>query len=131
MHEWGTITGRPRQYINDLLQEVPFQTHHCHSFLPSKHGANKLNNMSLKNEAQICKHRIDTKYTPWLQPQYGSGFPAKDTDIQEKEQKESQKQQIQARSGKDQVKSKSKVIHMKKIQLEGLKLPKPQVVLLR
>ncbi|GJS52693.1 hypothetical protein Tco_0626055 [Tanacetum coccineum] len=46
-----------------------------------------------------------------------------DTDIQEKEQKESQIQQSQAREGKDQVKSKSKVIRLKKIQLEGLKLP--------
>ncbi|GJV63966.1 hypothetical protein Tco_1474794 [Tanacetum coccineum] len=44
-----------------------------------------------------------------------------ETDIQEKEQKESQK--LQARDGKGQVKSKSKVIRMKKIQLEGLKLP--------
>ncbi|GKD52487.1 hypothetical protein Tco_1281463, partial [Tanacetum coccineum] len=42
-----------------------------------------------------------------------------DTDIQEKEQKESQIQQSQAREGKDQVKSKSKVIRLKKIQLEG------------
>ncbi|GJU59640.1 hypothetical protein Tco_1237406, partial [Tanacetum coccineum] len=32
------------------------------------------------------------------------GAPNKDTDIQEKEQKESQKQQIQARNGKDKVK---------------------------
>ncbi|GJW87619.1 hypothetical protein Tco_0162959 [Tanacetum coccineum] len=52
------------------------------------------------------------------------GFGNKhDTDIQEKEQKESQNQQSQAREGKDQVKSKSKVIRLKKIQLEGLKLP--------
>ncbi|GJS21946.1 hypothetical protein Tco_0450578 [Tanacetum coccineum] len=35
--------------------------------------------------------------------------------------------QSQARDGKVQVKSKSKVIHMKKIQLEGLKLPNPKL----
>ncbi|GJZ40937.1 hypothetical protein Tco_0587823, partial [Tanacetum coccineum] len=46
-----------------------------------------------------------------------------DTDIQEKEQKEAKNKQIQARDGKDQIESKSKVIRMKKIQLEGLKLP--------
>ncbi|GJV84740.1 hypothetical protein Tco_1524638 [Tanacetum coccineum] len=51
------------------------------------------------------------------------------TDIQEKDKKKAKNKQNRARSGKDQVKSKSKVIHMKKIQLEGLKLPKPQVVL--
>ncbi|GJY66885.1 hypothetical protein Tco_0469123 [Tanacetum coccineum] len=45
------------------------------------------------------------------------------TDIQEKNKKKAKNKQIRARSGKDQVKSKSKVIHMKKIQLEGLKLP--------
>ncbi|GJZ81695.1 hypothetical protein Tco_0646689 [Tanacetum coccineum] len=45
------------------------------------------------------------------------------TDIQEKDKKKAKNKQIRARSGKDQVKSKSKVIHMKKIQLEGLKLP--------
>ncbi|GKA88583.1 reverse transcriptase domain-containing protein [Tanacetum coccineum] len=37
--------------------------------------------------------------------------------------KKAKNKQNRARSGKDQVKSKSKVIHMKKIQLEGLKLP--------
>ncbi|GJW93195.1 reverse transcriptase domain-containing protein, partial [Tanacetum coccineum] len=37
--------------------------------------------------------------------------------------KKAKNKQIQARDGKDQVKSKSKVIRMKKIQLEGLKLP--------
>ncbi|GJZ77682.1 hypothetical protein Tco_0642354 [Tanacetum coccineum] len=45
------------------------------------------------------------------------------TDIQEKDKKKAKNKQNRARSGKDQVKSKSKVIHMKKIQLEGLKLP--------
>ncbi|GJZ61957.1 hypothetical protein Tco_0618094 [Tanacetum coccineum] len=35
--------------------------------------------------------------------------------------------QSQAKDGKDQVKSKSKVNHMKKIQLEGLKLPNPKL----
>ncbi|GJQ93100.1 reverse transcriptase domain-containing protein [Tanacetum coccineum] len=37
--------------------------------------------------------------------------------------KKAKNDQNQARDGKDQVKSKSKVNHMKKIQLEGLKLP--------
>ncbi|GKE84578.1 hypothetical protein Tco_1558320 [Tanacetum coccineum] len=45
------------------------------------------------------------------------------TDIQEKEQKESQKQTKPSTGRKGQVKSKSKVIRLKKIQLEGLKLP--------
>ncbi|GKD91905.1 hypothetical protein Tco_1371742, partial [Tanacetum coccineum] len=36
--------------------------------------------------------------------------------------KKAKNKQNQARDGKDQVKSKSKVSHMKKIQLEGLKL---------
>ncbi|GKC87719.1 acetylglutamate kinase, chloroplastic [Tanacetum coccineum] len=44
--------------------------------------------------------------------------------------KKAKSKQNRARSGKDQVKSKSKVNPLKKIQLEGLKLPKPQVVLL-
>ncbi|GJY21788.1 hypothetical protein Tco_0394354 [Tanacetum coccineum] len=54
-----------------------------------------------------------------------------ETDIQEKNKKKAKNKQNRARSGKDQVKSKSKVIHLKKIQLEGLKLPKPQVVLVK
>ncbi|GKG18269.1 hypothetical protein Tco_0372567, partial [Tanacetum coccineum] len=45
--------------------------------------------------------------------------------------KKAKNKQNRARSGKDQVKSKSKVNPLKKIQLEGLKLPKSQVVLLR
>ncbi|GJV36426.1 hypothetical protein Tco_1408903 [Tanacetum coccineum] len=45
------------------------------------------------------------------------------TDIQEKDKKKAKNKQNRARSGKDQVKSKSKVIHVKKMQLEGLKLP--------
>ncbi|GJS52103.1 hypothetical protein Tco_0625465 [Tanacetum coccineum] len=44
------------------------------------------------------------------------------TDIQERDKKKAKNKQIRAQSRKDQVKSKSKVIHMKKIQLEGLKL---------
>ncbi|GJW71704.1 reverse transcriptase domain-containing protein [Tanacetum coccineum] len=44
-------------------------------------------------------------------------------DIQEKEQKQSHKQQNRARDGKDKVNSKSKVNQLQKIQLEGLKLP--------
>ncbi|GKF53329.1 hypothetical protein Tco_0160239, partial [Tanacetum coccineum] len=56
---------------------------------------------------------------------YGANYTV-ETDIQEKEQKESQKQTNPStgRKGPSQVKSKSKVIHMKKIQLEGLKLPR-------
>ncbi|GJX76376.1 putative reverse transcriptase domain-containing protein [Tanacetum coccineum] len=50
-------------------------------------------------------------------------FSGTRTDIQEKNKKKAKNKQNRARSGKDQVKSKSKVIHMKKIQLEGLKLP--------
>ncbi|GJX81588.1 integrase, catalytic region, zinc finger, CCHC-type containing protein [Tanacetum coccineum] len=49
--------------------------------------------------------------------------------FKKRNKKKAKHKQIQAREGKDQVKSKSKVIRMKKIQLEGLKLPKPQVVL--
>ncbi|GKB39508.1 hypothetical protein Tco_0884450, partial [Tanacetum coccineum] len=49
-----------------------------------------------------------------------------ETDIQEKEQKENQRQTNPSTEWKGQ---KHKVIKMKKIQLEGLKLPKPQVVL--
>ncbi|GJR51258.1 hypothetical protein Tco_1401779 [Tanacetum coccineum] len=48
--------------------------------------------------------------------------------FKKRSKKKAKNKQIQAREGKDQVKSKSKVIRMKKIQLEGLKLPKPQVV---
>ncbi|GJZ89838.1 hypothetical protein Tco_0661765 [Tanacetum coccineum] len=44
-------------------------------------------------------------------------------DIQEKDKKKAKSKQNRARSGKDQVKSKSKVIHIKIIQLEGPKLP--------
>ncbi|GKB28038.1 hypothetical protein Tco_0867439, partial [Tanacetum coccineum] len=51
-----------------------------------------------------------------------SASPECGTDIQEKNKKKAKNKLIRARSGKDQVKSKSKVIHMKKIQLEGLKL---------
>ncbi|GKA99819.1 retrovirus-related pol polyprotein from transposon TNT 1-94 [Tanacetum coccineum] len=43
--------------------------------------------------------------------------------FKKKSKKKAKSKQIQAREGKDQVKSKSKVIRMKKIQLEGLKLP--------
>ncbi|GJU44554.1 reverse transcriptase domain-containing protein [Tanacetum coccineum] len=49
-----------------------------------------------------------------------------ETDIQEKEQKESQKQANPSTEWKGQSQKSSQV---KKIQLEGLKLPKPQVVL--
>ncbi|GJS03730.1 hypothetical protein Tco_0320238 [Tanacetum coccineum] len=52
------------------------------------------------------------------QKEYGRG-----TDIQEKDKKKAKSKQNRARSGKDQVKSKSKVIHIKIIQLEGPKLP--------
>ncbi|GJR60563.1 hypothetical protein Tco_1502725 [Tanacetum coccineum] len=45
------------------------------------------------------------------------------TNIQEKDKKKAKNKQNRARNGKDKVKSKSKVSHMKKIQLEGLKLP--------
>ncbi|GJT77164.1 hypothetical protein Tco_1043889 [Tanacetum coccineum] len=43
--------------------------------------------------------------------------------FKKRSKKKAKNKQIQAREGKDQVKSKSKVIRMKKIQLEGLKLP--------
>ncbi|GJV74349.1 hypothetical protein Tco_1494344, partial [Tanacetum coccineum] len=49
-----------------------------------------------------------------------------ETDIQEKEQKESQKQSNPSTEWKGQSRKSSQV---KKIQLEGLKLPKPQDVL--
>ncbi|GJV56047.1 hypothetical protein Tco_1457052, partial [Tanacetum coccineum] len=49
--------------------------------------------------------------------------------FKKKNKKKAKSKQIQAREGKDQAKSKSKVRQSKKIQLEGLKLPKPQVVL--
>ncbi|GJV96437.1 reverse transcriptase domain-containing protein [Tanacetum coccineum] len=51
---------------------------------------------------------------------------AKETDIQEKDNKKAKGKQFQARSRK---RAKSKVRQSKKIQLEGPKLPKPQVVL--
>ncbi|GJY92488.1 hypothetical protein Tco_0508270, partial [Tanacetum coccineum] len=44
-------------------------------------------------------------------------------DIQEKDKKKAKNKQNQARDGKDKVKSKPKVNQVKKIQLEGLKLP--------
>ncbi|GJV91147.1 hypothetical protein Tco_1538960 [Tanacetum coccineum] len=43
--------------------------------------------------------------------------------FKKRSKKKAKNKQIQAREGKGQVKSKSKVIHLKKIQLEGLKLP--------
>ncbi|GKA91629.1 hypothetical protein Tco_0813554 [Tanacetum coccineum] len=75
-----------------------------------------------------------------LKHYFGGDVPTEETDIQQKDEKQSQKQQNQARNGKDKVKSKpksvkvkkstgkstptkSKVNQMKKIQLEGLKLP--------
>ncbi|GJQ92794.1 hypothetical protein Tco_0003933 [Tanacetum coccineum] len=51
-----------------------------------------------------------------------------DADIQEKNKKKAKNKQNQARSGKVQVKSKSKVIHMKKIQLEHIPSFVAQVV---
>ncbi|GJZ98788.1 hypothetical protein Tco_0671241 [Tanacetum coccineum] len=47
--------------------------------------------------------------------------------FKKRSKKKAKNKQIQARDGKDQVKSKSKVIKMKILQLEGLKLPKPKV----
>ncbi|GJX52133.1 reverse transcriptase domain-containing protein [Tanacetum coccineum] len=47
--------------------------------------------------------------------------------FKKRSKKKAKNKQIQARDGKDQVKSKPKAIRMKKIQLEGLKLPKPKV----
>ncbi|GKE55586.1 hypothetical protein Tco_1494771 [Tanacetum coccineum] len=52
---------------------------------------------------------------PWLQ--------AWKRIFKKRSKKKAKNKQIQAHEGKDQVKSKSKVIRMKKIQLEGLKLP--------
>ncbi|GKC06882.1 hypothetical protein Tco_0998492 [Tanacetum coccineum] len=43
--------------------------------------------------------------------------------FKKKSKKKAKNKQVQARDGKGQVKSKSKVIRVKKIQLEGLKLP--------
>ncbi|GJV18963.1 reverse transcriptase domain-containing protein [Tanacetum coccineum] len=43
--------------------------------------------------------------------------------FKKKSKKKAKSKQFQAREGKDQVKSKSKVIRMKILQLEGLKLP--------
>ncbi|GJT17149.1 reverse transcriptase domain-containing protein [Tanacetum coccineum] len=43
--------------------------------------------------------------------------------FKKRSKKKAKNKQVQARDGKGQVKSKSKVIRMKKIQLEGLKLP--------
>ncbi|GJU44669.1 hypothetical protein Tco_1201935 [Tanacetum coccineum] len=43
--------------------------------------------------------------------------------FKKRSKKKAKNKQIQAREGKDQVKSKSKVIKMKILQLEGLKLP--------
>ncbi|GKF37315.1 hypothetical protein Tco_0114073, partial [Tanacetum coccineum] len=43
--------------------------------------------------------------------------------FKKKSKKKAKNKQVQARDGKGQVKLKSKVIRMKKIQLEGLKLP--------
>ncbi|GKE06415.1 hypothetical protein Tco_1398433 [Tanacetum coccineum] len=45
--------------------------------------------------------------------------------FKKRNKKKANHKQIQTREGKDQEKSKAKVIKMKKIQLEGLKLPKP------
>ncbi|GJR62911.1 hypothetical protein Tco_1505073 [Tanacetum coccineum] len=62
-----------------------------------------------------------------------SPYKDKDTEDINKNRKErifkkkAKSKQNQARDGKVQVKSKSKVIHMKKIQLEGLKLPNPKL----
>ncbi|GJY39615.1 putative ribonuclease H-like domain-containing protein [Tanacetum coccineum] len=59
-----------------------------------------------------------------------SSSPMRKRIFKRRYKKKAKNKQNRARSGKDQVKSKSKVNPLKKIQLEGLKLPKPQVVLL-
>ncbi|GJR28239.1 reverse transcriptase domain-containing protein [Tanacetum coccineum] len=51
-----------------------------------------------------------------------------ETDIQEKNKKKAKNKQNRARNGKAKSSQSQKVIHLKKIQLEGLKLPKPQLV---
>ncbi|GJV91890.1 hypothetical protein Tco_1539703 [Tanacetum coccineum] len=52
-----------------------------------------------------------------------SGSGPRKRIFKKRSKKKAKSKQIQAREGKDQIKSKSKVIRMKKIQLEGLKLP--------
>ncbi|GJW54055.1 hypothetical protein Tco_0098140 [Tanacetum coccineum] len=56
-------------------------------------------------------------------PQRDPNEPLRKRIFKKRSKKKAKNKQIQAREGKDQVKSKSKVIRMKKIQLEGLKLP--------
>ncbi|GJZ67420.1 ribonuclease H-like domain-containing protein [Tanacetum coccineum] len=51
--------------------------------------------------------------------------------FKKRNKKKAKTKQSQAREGKDQVKSKSKVIRLKKIQLEGLKLPSLKLTLSR
>ncbi|GKG15777.1 hypothetical protein Tco_0358100 [Tanacetum coccineum] len=52
-----------------------------------------------------------------------SSRPGMKRIFKKRSKRKAKNKQIQAQDGKDQVKSKSKVIRMKKIQLEGLKLP--------
>ncbi|GJU20968.1 heparanase-like protein 1 [Tanacetum coccineum] len=47
-----------------------------------------------------------------------NGVPLEETDIQEKDEKQSQKQQNQARDGKDKVKSKPKSVKVRKVNPE-------------
>ncbi|GKC85691.1 hypothetical protein Tco_1141408 [Tanacetum coccineum] len=60
-------------------------------------------------------------------PEVAEGAPDVDKGWKRIFKKKAKNNQNQARDGKDQVKSKSKVNHMKKIQLEGLKLPNPKL----
>ncbi|GJX81605.1 hypothetical protein Tco_0331086, partial [Tanacetum coccineum] len=74
--------------------------------------------------ARIVKALVLVFLSRVSHPQLHFGNP--ETDIQEKEQKESQKQANPSTEWKGQSQKSSQV---KKIQLEGLKLPKPQDVL--
>ncbi|GJV61159.1 ferric reduction oxidase 2 [Tanacetum coccineum] len=71
------------------------------------------------------KKRKQGKETTEATPPAKRTKAGKETDIQEQDKKKAKNKQSRARNGKDKVKPKpkSKVNQMKKIQLEGLKLP--------
>ncbi|GJX01921.1 putative reverse transcriptase domain-containing protein [Tanacetum coccineum] len=100
-------------------------------------GKSWVDHLSLVEFSYNNSYHASIKAAPF-EALYGRWYM--ETDIQEKDEKQSQKQQNRARNGKDKVKSKpksvkvkkstgkstptkSKVNQMKKIQLEGQKLP--------
>ncbi|GJX47865.1 hypothetical protein Tco_0273055 [Tanacetum coccineum] len=124
-----TVEG-VNQRVTDLATIVEEETTSMYGIMEdAQDGRSQLRgrvNLCLRNPVQI-RNQDQALYM---------FIGAMETDIQEKDEKQSQKRQNQARDGKDKVKSKpksvkvrkstqtkSKVNQVKKIQLEGLKLP--------